>query len=69
MRKFFVPGNIYAHRNFLDVVMSITKVYKVAETGKYKLKVRWLLKQGLHYLGSANVVVLAKDINNWSRVG
>jgi hypothetical protein len=64
--KLFRSGGTYKHRNFLDVVMHVTKVqYKCPRY--WKMKVSWHLARNGAWLGLDRVELKIKDFDNWSR--
>lgn len=61
----FTRSGTYKHRNFLDVVMRVNRVYQT-KPGVYSLKVAWYC-QGL-FLGDDKVVVSHPKPGDWERV-
>lgn len=63
----FTPWGLYTHRNMLDAAILIVKAFR-KPSGDWKLRVRWMRKDGWDFGVMENIRIKAKDVDHWERV-
>lgn len=54
----------YTHRNMLDCNILVLKSYMIPD-GRYKLKIKWFLKNGVDMGFQENIVIKREQVRNW----
>ena len=63
----FKQHHIYTHKNMIDCNIYVLKSYMIPD-GRYKLKIRWFLKNGMDLNLQETVVVKREQVKNWREV-
>lgn len=63
----FNTSKTYTHKRMLDVAIYVLTSYKLSD-GRYKLKVRWVLRNGTDMGFIETITVVKEEIINWYQI-
>jgi hypothetical protein len=63
----FKTHQTYTHNRMLDVAVYVLKSFRCPD-GRYKLKVRWVYRNGMDLRLVENVTVVRNEIKNWYQI-
>jgi len=63
----FKQYRVYTHTRMLDCAILVLKSFRIQD-GRYKLRVRWMYKNGNDMGFIENVVVVPEQVGNWYEI-
>lgn len=63
----FRPGHLYTHELMLDAAIYVLKSFRVFD-GRYKLKIRWMLRNGTDLRVTETVTITTNQLSRWRKI-
>ncbi len=63
----FKSYGVYTHRNMIDTNVLVLKSYRLHD-GRYRIKIRWLLKNGMDIGLQETITISRPQVKNWREV-